>query len=106
MNNISLNSNWKFELNKSMEKIKLYCCGESVGKVVARGKPMRQRTRSRGDGGRGAHQRGRGRRRRRLEQQADDGEGVDVVELRTRAVLLDVVARPEVLGRRRSMVER
>jgi hypothetical protein len=48
MNIISLNSNWKFELNKSMEKIKLYCCGESAGKVVARGKPVRQRTGSRG----------------------------------------------------------
>jgi hypothetical protein len=31
-----------------MEKIKLYCCGESAGKVVVRGKPMRQRTKSRG----------------------------------------------------------
>jgi hypothetical protein len=33
-----------------------------------------------------------------------DGEGVDVVELRTQAILFEVVARLEVLGRRRSMM--
>jgi hypothetical protein len=35
-----------------------------------------------------------------------NGEGVDVIELWTRAVLLEVVARPEVLRWRRSMVTR
>jgi hypothetical protein len=34
------------------------------------------------------------------------GKGVDVVELWTHAVLLDVLVRPEVLGRWRSMVKR
>jgi hypothetical protein len=41
---------------------------------------------------------------RQLGLEVGGGEGVDVVELRTRVVLLKVVARPEVLGRWWSMV--
>jgi hypothetical protein len=47
-----------------------------------------------------------GGRRRWLGLEVVDGEGVDVVELWTRAVLLEVVARPEVLGQQWSMVTR
>jgi hypothetical protein len=38
----------------------------------------------------------------RLESEVIDGEGVDVVELRTQAILLEVVARLDVLGQQRS----
>jgi hypothetical protein len=44
------------------------------------------------------------RRRLRLGPEVVDGEGVDVVELRTQAVLLEVVVRLEVLGQWRSMM--
>jgi hypothetical protein len=47
-----------------------------------------------------------GERRRRLGPKVLINEGVDVVELRTRAILLEVVVRPEVLRRRRSTATR
>jgi hypothetical protein len=58
-------------------------------------------------GWKGAHHRGlvrgEGRWWRWLGPEVIGGEAVDVVKLQTRAVLLEVVARPEVLGRQRLM---